>query len=73
MINSKKGETYFEKIKTKINCINVPFETILAGNPSLEKSLNPPKVNREEFFKDLDSKTFTEVAEKYIKQNVLYK
>ena len=68
MINSKKGEKYFEKIKTKLNCVQVPFESVLPGNPALVKSHAMPTVNREEFFKELDLKNFTDVAEKYITQ-----
>ena len=73
MLNSRKGEAYFEQIKTKLNCIQVPFEAMLAGNPALVKPLDPPKVNREAFFNDLDSKTFTEVASKYIVTNITWK
>lgn len=73
MLNSKKGEAYFEQIKTRLNCIQVPFESMLAGNPALVKPLDPPKVNRAEFFKALDSQTFTEVASKYITTNISWK
>ena len=70
MINSIKGKDYFDRIKGKIYIKQVNFEDAIKGNPALIKSLNSPLVSREEFFKDLDSKTFTEVAEKYIKQRV---
>lgn len=66
MINSKKGETYFEQVKSRINYISVPFNSIEAGNRSLNKSVPPPKVNRKEFFEDLDKMTFLQIAEKYI-------
>ena len=66
MINSKKGETYFEQVKKRINYVSVPFNTIEAGNRSLHLSVDPPKVNREEFFKDLDLMNFQQIAEKYI-------
>ena len=66
MINSKKGEAYFEEVKKRINYVSVPFESIEAGNRSLNLSVNPPKVNREEFFKDLDQMNFQQIAEKYI-------
>lgn len=66
MINSKKGERYFETIKPRINYIPVPFNSIEAGNRSLNLSVEPPKVDREEFFVDLDKKTFLQIAEKYI-------
>lgn len=66
MINSKKGETYFEQVKKRINYVGVPFESIEAGNRSLNKSVDPPKVDRDEFFRDLDQMTFLQIADKYI-------
>ena len=66
MINSKKGEAYFEKVKSRIHCIHVPFESIEKGNPSLNKPLAPAKVDRKEFFDDLDKMSFLQIADKYI-------
>ena len=68
MINSKKGENYFEQVKKRINYVAVPFESIESGNRSLNKSLEPPKVDRDEFFRDLDQMSFLQIAEKYIKK-----
>ena len=65
MINSKKGEAYFEQVKKRINYVPVPFNSIEAGNRSLNLSVNPPKVDREQFFKDLDAMSFVELAQKY--------
>lgn len=65
MINSKKGATYFERIKPRVNSIEVPFDSILEGNPALLKPLDPPLVDRELFFEDVDRMTFTQLAEKY--------
>jgi len=69
MINSRKGSTYFEKAKQRVNFIQTPFDTIFQGNPALTKSLDPPLVDRTQFFEDLDKMTFPEVASKYIKNN----
>ena len=66
MINSQKGTNYFELIKPRINSAEVPFESILAGNPMLVASLEPSYVDREQFFLDVDQMTFTELANKYI-------
>lgn len=66
MINSQKGANYFELIKPRINSAEVPFESILAGNPMLVASLEPSYVDREQFFVDVDKMTFTELANKYI-------
>ncbi len=69
MINSKKGESFFEKVKERINYVNVPFESIEKGNGHLNKSLDPPKVDREVFFEDLDKYSFLEIADKYVNKN----
>jgi len=66
MINSKKGEVYFEQVKKRINYVPVPFDSIEAGNRALNKPLDSPKVDRDEFFRDLDQMTFLQVADKYI-------
>lgn len=66
MINSKKGEAFFEKVKPKTNYIQVPFTSIEKGNRSLNLPVDPPKVNRDEFFKDLDKMSFVELSAKYI-------
>lgn len=65
LLNSKKGESYFNYIKDKIEWEETKFESILAGNIALQKAIDSPKINRELFFKDLDEKTFEEVTEKY--------
>lgn len=69
MINSKKGEAYFEGVKKRINYVPVPFESIEAGNRSLNLSIDPPKVDREEFFRDLNEMSFLQIADKYISQS----
>ena len=44
----------------------VPFTSIEKGNRSLNLPVDPPKVNRDEFFKDLDKMSFVELSAKYI-------
>jgi acetyltransferase-like isoleucine patch superfamily enzyme len=74
MINSKKGMEYFEKIKDVINCFETPFESILAGNLHLVKSINAsPGIDRALFYHDLDKMTFTEIARKYNFKTLTYK
>lgn len=67
MVNSKKGEVYFEKAKQRINYIQVPFKSIEVGNRSLNLSIDPPTVDRKQFFEDLDKMSFIQIADKYIK------
>lgn len=66
MINSNKGKKFFERVKSRINYIEVPFEKAERGNPALNKPLGAPLVDRKQFFEDLDTMTFTQLAEKYI-------
>jgi acetyltransferase-like isoleucine patch superfamily enzyme/coenzyme F420-reducing hydrogenase beta subunit len=65
MVNSKKGQVYYESIQQKIKSVRVPFESTLAGNPSLVRPLDPPRINREAFFRDLQNGDFMSVANKY--------
>ena len=66
MVNSKKGESFFEKAKSRAKTIQVPLQSVLAGNPALVKPLKPSRVDRTKFFEDLDKMTFTDLAAKYI-------
>lgn len=65
LLNSKKGEAFFELAKGDLEYKETKFESILAGNGALTKPMSPAKINREEFFKDLDEGTFESVTEKY--------
>ncbi len=65
LLNSKKGEAYFEVIKDKLEWQETKFESILSGNVALRKAIEPAKIDRDQFFKDLDKGTFEEVTEKY--------
>ena len=73
MVNSKRGESFFEKIKSKLYLEQVTLDSAIDGNPALIKPLKAPIVNRDDFFIDLDNKTFTEVAQKYIKNQDSWK
>ncbi len=65
LVNSRQGEQYFNIIKPRLKVREVPFETILPGNPALTTPLAPPKIDRDDFFKELDENSFDEVAKKY--------
>ena len=65
LLNSKKGEEYFEKVKDMLEWRDTSFESILPGNVALTKSIGQPKIDRKQFFTDLDKGTFEEVTEKY--------
>lgn len=65
LLNSKKGEAYFECAKDRLEYIETPFESILGGNIALRKSINPAKIDRKAFFEDLDDHDFDYVTAKY--------
>ena len=65
LLNSKKGETYFEYVKDKLEYMETPFESILGGNIALRKSIEPAKIDRKAFFEDLDAHDFDYVTNKY--------
>lgn len=65
LLNSKKGEQYFEMAKDELEYKETPFESILGGNIALRKSIEPAKIDRKSFFEDLDTHDFDYVVEKY--------
>ncbi|MCM1218484.1 MAG: Coenzyme F420 hydrogenase/dehydrogenase, beta subunit C-terminal domain [Lachnospiraceae bacterium] len=73
LLNSKKGEQYFEQIKNKLEFEYLPFETILGGNIALMKSIEAAKIDRKQFFEDLDKATFEDVTKKYFPKTKVHK
>lgn len=69
LLNSKKGEEYFELVKNKLEYKETKFESILKGNRALNTPISTAKINREQFFKDLDEHDFKYVTEKYFPLN----
>ena len=65
LLNSKKGERFFELVKGKMEWEYTKFESILPGNIALRKPIEPAKIDREQFFEDLDKGTFEDVVQKY--------
>lgn len=65
IIHSERGKQLFDSIQHKIRSIEVPFESVVVKNPMLLNSQPEPKVNRDEFYADLDKGSFTDVANKY--------
>lgn len=67
MINSQKGESFYNKIRSKFNDKEIPVDVVVRGNRALEKSLSRPTFDRRSFYDDLDNLPFLEFAKKYIK------
>lgn len=73
LINSKKGEAFFEKIKPKLVCKEYTLEQALVGNrfPIMGGRMEyPEEINRKDFFADLDRMPFDECAAKYFPYKV---
>lgn len=70
LLNNEKGKKYYQSIASKLKEKVVPFDVVVKGNPALISPLLPPKVNREEFYKDLDKSNFKDIAAKYIHRGI---
>ena len=71
LVNTSKGATYFEQVKKRIHCNEIPLEWIVQGNPALVKPITPnTNINRKDFFCELEREPFPQVVEKYSKDNV---
>lgn len=65
MINSPKGQIYFDKIKKRVNIEEAPLEWAIDGNPALVKSISKLCNRRDEFFNDMEKLPFDELIKKY--------
>jgi coenzyme F420-reducing hydrogenase beta subunit/acetyltransferase-like isoleucine patch superfamily enzyme len=65
IINSKKGENFFESTKNKLKTKETIIDSMLKGNPALTKPVSNPKYNRDALFVDLDILGFDKIADKY--------
>ena len=62
LINSAKGEVFFQKIQEKLICLNRPFEEVNGG--TLLHSVKEAS-NRQEFWRDCRTLPFDRLAKKY--------
>ena len=68
MVNSKKGEAFFDTIKEKLMFKEYSIQQAIPGNKTAilgGKLPYPSSIDRQEFFCDLDKMSFDECAEKY--------
>jgi len=65
LLNSQKGIIFFDSIKDVIVTKEVRLFNVFPGNQALSRSIALPTINREEFFKDVDTLPFDVVAKKY--------
>lgn len=76
IINTKKGEKFFNTIKKDIRYLETSLDNIVYGNPCLKKSCNKPS-KREVFLIDINNYNCQELCKKYCKipfyRNVIIK
>ncbi len=65
VLNTPKGTTYFESIKSRVVSKEVTLPDVLPGNPELMSSLTLPTVDRSQYYKDIEALPFEAVAQKY--------
>lgn len=65
LINNEKGKRFFDSIEQKLRSVKLPYETALAGNPSILQPLQTPKIDRKAFFKDAEVMDFRQLSDKY--------
>lgn len=65
LINNEKGKRFFDSIEQKLRSIKLPYETALAGNPSILQPLQVAKIDRNAFFEDAQEMDFNQLSNKY--------
>lgn len=65
ILNSRKGERYFEEVKDFFEYRFLPLESAFKGNIALHKPIERPTIDRDAFFEDLDQNDFDFVVGKY--------
>ncbi len=70
LLNSRKGVEYFENIKDMLEWRETPLKLVLPGNIALTRTIESAKIDRVQFFEDLDKGTFDDVVTKYFPKSV---
>ena len=65
IINNSHGLNFFEKIKSRIVCVESSIEEMLPGNPALLHKQKYPDCDRDAFFEDLDKDLIENVVPKH--------
>lgn len=67
MLNSQKGQVFYEGVRSKFRDKEVKLDDVIPGNMALVDSLSLPTFDRNKFYEDLEKLPFGEFASKYIK------
>ena len=73
MLNSNKGMEYFENIKKKIKYNEIPLDKVIKGNLALTTPLPKESINREVFYKRIESEPFDTVVDDMCSMPVSFK
>lgn len=65
LINSKRGQTLFDKAASRMNLHQTTLEQVAAGNANLNNATQRPP-ERADFFKDRKSQSFHALAQRYL-------
>lgn len=65
IVNSEKGKELFNKISDNVKSEKVDFYKAIKPNPSMN-NISPKNSKNEEFFEDINKKSFDEVVKKYV-------
>lgn len=67
MVNTDKGQQFFDSIKSKMEVKEFALSDVLPGNPDAIKGGNVhyPPIDRQQMFRDMDTMRFDEVAQKW--------
>lgn len=65
LLNSEKGEEFFNSVKNRFEYIELPLNAAFEGNKALFTNIEPAKIDRTAFFEDLNKGTFNDVVQKY--------
>ena len=63
LLNSPKGESFFNSITKKLLTEGVSFDSVLRGNPALLQSLPHPHIDRAMFFNRIQQEDFRAVVD----------
>lgn len=63
LINSEKGENFYESVKRKFKREEVSFQSVLSGNLALITSLPRESVDRSTFYNRMDKENFEDVVD----------
>lgn len=73
LLNSEKSISFFDSIKNNIETEEVALSDVLPGNQALLHPITMPTINREEFYKDVDTIPYDAVVKKYFPMRTMMK